>query len=94
MGTQRLTKFTKYWTRDGWNITLLTTAPRAGDPVDSQGESIHPDVRVVRIEPAMPKSRLVRQGRFVPDDCFRWVRPAVEALDKLIRVEMVGHAHV
>lgn len=87
MGTQRLTKFTKYWTRDGWNITLLTTAPRAGDPVDSQGETIHPDVRVVRTEPAMPKSRLVHQGRFVPDDYFRWVRPAVEALDKLIRTE-------
>ena len=87
MGTQRLTKFIKYWARDGWKITLLTTAPRAGDPVDSQGETIHPDVRVVRIEPAMPKSRLVRQGRFVPDDYFRWVRPAVEALDKLIQTE-------
>lgn len=87
LGTQRLTKFTKYWTRAGWKITLLTTTPGEGDTVDLKGEPLHSDVRVVRIEPAKAKPNLAHQGRWVPDDYFLWVRPAVNAMDEIIRAE-------
>ncbi|MDP1678928.1 MAG: glycosyltransferase [Candidatus Nitrotoga sp.] len=87
LGTQRLTKFTKYWARAGWKITLLTTAPGESDAVDIKGETFHPDVKVVRIAPAKAKPNLAYQGRFVPDDFFMWVRPAVNAMNEIIRAE-------
>lgn len=87
LGTQRLTKFTKYWARAGWGITLLTTAPGEDDTVDIKGEQLHPDVRVVRIAPGKANHSLAYQGRFVPDDFFMWVRPAVIAMNEIIRAE-------
>lgn len=86
LGTQRIAKFMKFLSREGWKTILLTTAPEPGDLLEA--EDIIPDgIRVVRL-PAAQVSRFFRNHkRFVPDDFITWVLPAYRAGLEIVRSE-------
>lgn len=86
-GTQRLTKFLKYWSRLGWGITLLTTEPKPDTPLDISKELEETNVHIARITATNLKSRYLGKKQFVPDNYIHWVKPAIKAADQLISSE-------
>jgi len=86
-GTQRLTKFLKYWNRKGWDITLLTTAPKPGTPQDTSSELEETNVHIVRTLATSFKSIFLGNKEFIPDNYIHWIRPAVSAADQIIQSE-------
>ncbi len=74
-GTQRIAKFAKYLSAQGWKVVLLTTEPRNADEVDTGGEPLSDAVEVIRM-PAMRYHPLVRKGLIPPDHFLLWVPEA------------------
>ncbi len=70
-GTQRINKFLKYLRREGWHITMITTAPDASE-LDIAAELQPEGVEVIRIARQLRRSKFITRGWFVPDDHFRW----------------------
>jgi hypothetical protein len=87
LGTQRTMKFIKYLTRIGWHITLLTSELPEDEPQDEFSEPFPPIVKVVRIPSTRLYSNLNWQGKFIPDDFFHWVRPALAEVMRLTKEE-------
>ena len=74
-GTQRISKFAKYLSAQGWKVVFLTTEPRNADEVDASGEALSDAVEVCRM-PAMRYHPLVRKGLIPPDHFLLWVPEA------------------
>jgi hypothetical protein len=87
LGTQRTMKFIKYLSRLNWHITLLTSEIPENEPRDEFSEPFPPNVKVVRIPSTRLYSNLNWKGKFVPDDFFHWVRPALAEILRLIKEE-------
>ena len=85
-GTQRLTKFLKYLSREDWKITVITTRPNLEEWTERQSEPFPPAVLEVRTEALQP-SILWRNPPLVPDNYLGWIGPALETASKEIARE-------
>ena len=85
-GTQRTSKFIKYLSRLGWDITLLTTYPYNLEVQDPSGEKIPDNVDVVRIKPVIAWS----MKEPVPDRYIVWIFPALITALKLVRSKKIS----
>jgi glycosyltransferase involved in cell wall biosynthesis len=84
LGTQRIAKFIKYLTKWGWQVDLITTAPRDEREMDSKAEQLSPLVNVVRL-PESKSKVLAGHGLLVPDHYIGWIKPSLEAGRQLVR---------
>jgi len=82
-GTQRTAKYIKYLSKLGWRATLITTSPSTTEE-DKNAETLPEEVDIIRIDRHEPRA-LHGQHQLVPDDFIRWVLPAVETAEEILR---------
>ncbi|MGD9602562.1 MAG: glycosyltransferase [Gammaproteobacteria bacterium] len=88
-GTQRISKFAKFLSRRGWNITVLSTTPEPDQIIDDQ-EIERESIAIVRLPQATIRSDLKNRGMFVPDDYFQWESVAAETAVRLIKEKQIS----
>jgi len=83
-GTQRVTKFTKYLRKIGWQVTFLTTQPARNYEIDSKGEAFVDGINVCHV-PGIVDHPLMRKGILPPDDFVIWAPTAVTGIKNIIQ---------